>query len=359
MLGVRHPIVQGPFGGGSSTPRLAAAVTNAGGIGSLGLYHLDPDAIRAVVAETRRLTDGPLNLNLWVPRPAGAEPPRTPDAVAAVRRHLRPFEEELGLPPAGELPEAAPQPFDAQVEAVLEARPAVFSFTFGTPPAEVVAAARARGIRVVGTATTVDEAEAMEAAGVDAVVASGFEAGGHRAAFLRPADESLMGTIALVPQVVRAVRVPVVAAGGMVDGRGIVAALALGADAAQLGTAFLATDESGAEPLHRAVLWDRQRTRQTVLTRAFSGRHARGVRNRFTDAFAAPDAPHLPFPAQAAASRVLRQAAAEAGRGDLVGLWAGQGAPLVRHRHAAELVDALVAEVEEVLAGFRGGHADG
>lgn len=351
MLGVRLPIVQGPFGGGSSTPELAAAVANAGGVGSLGLYHLPPDGIRDMIARTRRLTDGPLNLNLWVPRPAA--PPPTPDEIAAVRAVLRPLEDSLGLPPTDDAVEGAPQPFDAQVEVVLEARPAVVSFTFGTPPAEVVAAARARGIRVAGTATTVEEAEAHEAAGVDAVVASGFEAGGHRAAFLRPAGESLMGTMALVPQVVRAVRVPVVAAGGIADGRGIVAALALGADAAQIGTAFLATDESGATPLHRAALWDRERTRHTVLTRAFSGRHARGLRNAFTDAFAAPDAPHLPYLLQASVSRTLREAAAAAGRTDLLPLWAGQAAPLVTRHGAAELVASLAAEVEEVLGRFR------
>ena len=159
-----------------------------------------------------------------------------------------------------------------------------------------------------------------------------------------------MGTMALVPQVARAVRVPVLAAGGIADGRGIVAALALGADAVQIGTAFLATDESGAPPLHREALWDRARTRQTVLTRAFSGRHARSVRNRFTDAFAAADAPHLPYPVHAAVSLRLRKAAADAGRGDLVSLWSGQAAPLVSHRRAGELVAALAEETEAVLA---------
>lgn len=343
-FGCRYPIVQGPMGGGASTPELVAAVSNAGGLGSLGCYHMEPEAIRSAAAEIRRLTAGPFNLNLWIPREredgAGA-----PDAARALAR-LQPYRDELGLPPLPEPPAATAQDFERQVEAVLEIRPAVFSFIFGLLPAPMVAEARRLGITLIGTATTVDEAEALEASGVDFVCASGFEAGGHRGSFLRPAEQSLTGTFSLVPQVVSAVRVPVLAAGGIADGRGVAAALVLGAAAAQIGTAFLMCRESGASDLHRAALADRARARRTTLTRAYTGRLARMLANRITDDLAQPPAEHLPYPLQNELTRELRYAAARAGRIDLLPFYGGQSAPLASLASAAELVSALAAETE-------------
>ncbi|AOT61562.1 NAD(P)H-dependent flavin oxidoreductase [Streptomyces rubrolavendulae] len=327
LLGISLPVVQGPFGGGLSSVALAAAVSEGGGLGSYGAHLLAPDEITDLVAELKARTARPFAVNLWVPQED--ETRSWPDLaeLAPHIRRLRPYHDALGLPPlaAGDL---APVPdFDAQVDALLAAGPPVVSFVMGPPPARVVAEARRLGIRVLGTATTVDEAVALERAGVDAVVASGADAGGHRGAFLRPVRESLVGTFSLVPQVADAVGVPVVAAGGIADGRGMAAALALGADAVQIGTAFLATRESGASPAHKRALGSPE-ARTTVLTRLFSGRTARGIANRFVRDMAAYEDAVPPYPVQSALMQSIRREAGERGRADLGSLWAGQAAPL-------------------------------
>jgi nitronate monooxygenase len=236
-----------------------------------------------------------------------------------------------------------------QIEAVLEAKPAVFSFVFGVPTPEVIARCRELGIMTVGTATSVEEAQAIERAGANAVVASGFEAGGHRISFLRAAEEGLMGTLSLVPMVADAVRIPVIAAGGIADGRGVAAALCLGAQAVQIGTAFLACDESAAPEIHREALRS-ARARDTALTRAFTGRLARGIRNSFIEAMRVHERELPPYPVQAWLTGRYKQAAIERERSDLLPLWSGQSASLIRHRNARELFGALVKETEHVLA---------
>ncbi|KJS58642.1 NAD(P)H-dependent flavin oxidoreductase [Streptomyces rubellomurinus] len=342
LLGIEHPIVQGPFGGGYSTVGLAAAVSNGGGLGSYGAHVLAPAEIGAVVAEIRARTARPFAVNLWVPQPGERELAVTEEEFAAYLGPVRPHLERLGLPDP-EFPVSFGQDFERQVEALLEARPPVFSFVMGVPPASVLAEARRRGIVTLGTATTVDEAVALDEAGVDAVVASGSDAGGHRGAWLRPVGESLVGTFSLVPQVVDAVSVPVVAAGGIVDGRGITAALALGAGAVQIGTGFLATDESGASPAHKEALHGPQ-ARVTVLTSAFSGRQARTIANGFARDLAGREGELAPYPVQGALTAPLRRAAVERGLPDYLNLWAGQAAPLARPRTAREYLAALVEE---------------
>lgn len=344
-VGCRYPIVQGPMGGGMSTPELVAAVSNAGGLGSLGCYHLEPTAILAAAADIRRRTDRPFALNLWIPRER--EDGDGPEPSRALAR-LQPYREELGLPPLTEPPAPTVQNFERQFEAVLEARPTAFSFIFGLLPEPMVAEARRRGIATIGVATTVEEAEALEASGADFVCASGFEAGGHRGSFLRPAEQSLTGTLSLVPQVVSAVRIPVLAAGGIADGRGVAAALALGAAAAQIGTAFLMCRESGASEAHRAALADRVRARRTTLTRAYTGRLARMLANRVTDDLARLPADILPYPFQNEVTRELRYAAAHAGRTDLLPFYGGQSAPLASLRSAGDLVASLAEETGAV-----------
>ena len=352
-LGIRYPIVQGPFGGFSSS-RLVAAVSNAGGLGSYGALGLTPAQITSTIAEIRTVTASPFAVNLWVsPEDPGA---REVDLQAfdAALAPLRPFYAELGITP----PTFPPTPwvtFEEQIPALLDARPPVFSFIFGIPPAEIFKACRDRGIATMGTATTVDEAMAIEAAGADVVVASGFEAGGHRASFLRSAEASLMGTFALIPQVADTVRVPVVAAGGIADGRGIAAALTLGADGVQIGTAFLACDESDAAPGHKDALLHSHAT-PTILTRGYTGRLARGLTNRLGETLdpLARAGQYLPYPLQGVLIRELRAEAVKQGRLDLMPLWAGQSAPLVTHRRAAELFEDLVQETEHVLSERRG-----
>jgi len=334
LFGVALPIVQAPMAGGPDTPALAAAVSNAGGLGSVGCAYLGAPQIEAVAAELRALTARTFAMNLFV----RGDEPDDPAAESRVLPILRAFRRELGLAddPA---PRPAPPRFEAQLEAVLRAKPAVFSFTFGVPSREQIVALRERGIAIVGTATHVDEAGALDELGVDAICVQGAEAGGHRGTFLGRFADALIGTMALVPQIVRRTKLPVIAAGGIMHGRAIRAVLELGASAAQLGTAFMACPEAGTPPVHREALAS---ATQTVVTRAFSGRAARGIRNRMTDAFEQVAA--SPFPQQQRLTAELRAAATAANRLDLMQLWAGQGAPLVRAMQAAELVRTLAAE---------------
>ncbi|AIS02353.1 NAD(P)H-dependent flavin oxidoreductase [Streptomyces glaucescens] len=327
LLGIDHPIVQGPFGGGLSSVALAAAVSESGALGSYGAHILTPDAITGLVTELKAATSRPFAVNLWVP--LEGERSALPDDIAFTTHieRLRPYYDELGVnAPAREVVEALPA-FDDQIDALLAAAPPVISFVMGIPPRRVVDEAHRRGITLIGTATTVDEAVALDEAGLDAIVASGSDAGGHRGAFLAPVRESLVGTFSLVPQVADAVTVPVIAAGGIADGRGMRAALTLGADAVQIGTAFLATRESGASDAHRRQLGT-PAARTTVLTRLFSGRTARGIPNRFVRDMAAYEDAVPPYPVQNALMQPIRRAAAAQGRPEYVNLWAGQAAAL-------------------------------
>src|SRR5712671_2288090 len=243
-LGIDYPIIQGPLGGLSSQ-ELTAAVSNFGGLGSFGAHGLTPEAIKDVIAQIRSLTSKPFAMNLWVStEDVGA---RNSDE-SAFNRSLAPLAVHiaaLGAP----RPEYEPYPwirFEDQVRVLLDERVPVFSFIYGAPPQEILEECWAKHIVTIGTATTHDEAAALQEAGVDAIVASGFEAGGHRGSFLRSAEDSLTGTLSLVPQITDMVNVPVIAAGGIADARGVIAALALGAEGVQIGTAFLACEESGA-----------------------------------------------------------------------------------------------------------------
>ena len=347
-LGVQHPIIQAPMAGGPSTPALVAAVSNAGAFGSFAGGYLPAEAIRSAIQEIRRLTDRPFGVNLFVPEPGRRTP--TDEEVARAQEALRPFRDELGI--AAPPPIPPPPPFGTQLAVVVEERVPAFSFTFGALPEADVRRLHDRDILVLGTATTPGEAAALERAGVDAVVAQGSEAGGHRGTFAGPPEEGLIGTMALVPLVVDRVGVPVVAAGGIMDGRGIVAALALGASAVQMGTAFLASAESGAHPRHKEAVLTRSDEDRTALTRAFTGRLARGVRNRFLVEMERRGA-ILPYPHQGLLTQDIRQASARAGRDDFLSLWAGQAAPLATAKGAREIVGDLVAQAREALKRLR------
>jgi nitronate monooxygenase len=348
-LGVRHPVIQAPMAGGLTPPAMIAAVSNAGALGSLGAAYLSPDEIREAVAEIRRLTDRPFAVNLFT----GGRGPADGVDPAPMLAVLARYHQALGLP-APQLPPDEPDPLPGQMEAVLELRVPVFSFVFGIPGAADLAALKRRGTLVIGGATTVREARLVEEAGADAVVAQGSEAGGHRATFAGPFEAAMVGTLALVPQVVDAVRIPVIAAGGIMDGRGIAAARALGAAAAQMGTAFLGADETTLPPAFLRVLGEATDDGTTV-TRAFSGRHARGVANGFIrDTEGAGIAP-LPFPVQNALTRPMRGAAGRQGNADALSMWAGQAARLVRRGPAAGLVARLVEETAEAVRALQAG----
>lgn len=334
------PVVLAPMGGGPSTPELCAAVSNAGGLGSLAAAYSSPEKITGDIAKIRELTSRPFAVNLFSP---AALEPRSGDAQA-VLEFLARFHEHLGLS-APELPRSSVEDFNKQMDAICQAEPPVVSFTFGLLPESAMQRLKAQSTFIIGTATTVDEARQLERAGVDAVVAQGSEAGAHRGTFAVPAEEALVGTVALVPQVVDAVRVPVIASGGIMDGRGIVAALALGASAIQMGTAFLAAQEAGTSSAYREALL-KAREDQTTVTRAFSGRMARGIRNEFIEKWNASGLTHLSYPWQNAMTQPMRRAAAAARQSGLLSLWAGQGVGLIREATAAELISRWREEMK-------------
>ncbi|HSW13450.1 MAG TPA: DUF561 domain-containing protein, partial [Solimonas sp.] len=310
--------------------------------------HLSPEAIRETGARLHAATAKPFNLNLWVSNhdADGLQLERA-RFDAAVER-FRPYYEALGIAPPA-MPQRYGWRFEEQIEALLEVRPAVFSFVFGIPSAQILDECRRRGIVTAGAVTTLQEALAMEAAGVDLIVASGMEAGGHRVSFLRGAEESLTGTFALIPQIVDRVRIPVIAAGGIADGRGIAAALMLGAQGVQIGTAFLACEESGTSDLHRRMLFSPE-AEVTALTRAFSGRLARGIRNAFVEEWSAQPRELLPYPIQGWFTGSFRAAAVEQQRPEMMSLWSGQAAALLRHHHVADLYAALVRDTDAAFA---------
>ena len=337
-LGVRWPIIQAPMAGQAASPELVAAVSNAGGLGSLGAGYMSPQQISEAIARIRQLTDRPFNINLF----AIEFPPAPPDISAAIRM-LEPFHVELGLPAPVVPPLKAS--FAEQVRAVLDARVPIFSFTFGVPDGEILQAFRTQGAKVLGTATTVQEGKILEAAGVDGIVAQGSEAGAHRGTFAVPFEQGMVSTLALVPQLARALRVPVIASGGIMDGRGIRAALDLGAAGAQMGTAFLVCPEAGIPEAYRQAILSATDD-CTEITRAFSGRPARGIRNRFLRAGAAQPEALLPYPWQNNLTGAMRAAAAKGGNHEMLSLWAGQGAPMARPMPAADLVRTLAQEAE-------------
>jgi len=338
LLKLTHPIIQAPMAGGATTVDMVAEASKAGALGSLGGAYMTPEQIEAAAEGVRARTDRPFAINLFASVPPE---PMQGDASRMLALMAR-YHEQLGLP-APEAPGPQADPLPGQLEAVLRIRPAVLSFTFGRLPAEALARCRELGILTVGTATTVREAQALEQDGVDAIVAQGAEAGGHRGTFLDAFEGAMIGTMALVPQVVDAVSVPVIASGGIMDGRGIAAALALGADFAQMGTAFLTTEESGISDAYKAVV-SASRAEQSRITRGFSGRPARGIANAFMRDVDAIGGDILPYPLQNALTRPMRTAGGKSGNINVLSLWAGQGAPLARRESTAELIQRLARE---------------
>ncbi len=349
-LGIGLPIIQAPMAG-VSTPAMAAAVSNAGGLGSIGVGPVGAEAARGMIAAVRAATDRPFNVNVFCNRPAVADRSRE----AAWLARLAPVFRRLGAEPPVQLTEIY-RSFvedDAMLAALLEERPRVVSFHFGLPPAERIAALRAAGIVLLATATNLEEARSIAAAGVDAVVAQGIEAGGHRGVFDPEAHDERLGTIALTRLLVRSLEIPVIAAGGIMDGAGIAACLVLGAGAAQLGTAFIACPESAADESYRAALLG-DASAHTVITTAISGRPARCLANRFTAlGDEAGDGAAPAYPIAYDAGKALNAAAKAAGETGYGAHWAGQGAPMARPLPAATLVAELRSEMEQALSGRR------
>jgi nitronate monooxygenase len=351
-LGIAVPIIQAPMAGWA-TPALAAAVSGAGALGSLGLAGSTVDSARALIRETRSLTDRPFNVNVF----CHTRPSADLEREARWLEYLKPHFERFGAQPPTTLGHgfAGFDDDDAMLVMLLEERPHVVSFHLGLPASAKIAALHDAGIVLMATATSVEEGERVAAAGIDAIVAQGIEAGGHRGVFDPASPDERFGTLSLDRLLVRETPVPVIAAGGIMDGAGIAAALVLGAQAAQLGTAFLTTDESAADPDDRAALLFPQN--RTTLTLAVSGRLARAVENPLTTLGQDPACPPVPdFPLAFAASKALIAAAQAHGNLEFAVRWAGQSVRLSRAVPAADLVATLVRETVDacrpLLANF-------
>jgi nitronate monooxygenase len=347
-LGLKVPIFQAPMAG-ATVPELVLAVGRAGALGGFGFAYTEPAAMREAVEKVRKSADVPIHINLFVERPA---PPVSKEALAEAVQRVRPFYEALKLP----IPETLPPPYcpdlTAQVEMALSLRPALLSFQFHPFAPEVLREAKKLGIPVGGAATTLEEAERIDALGADFIIAQGAEAGGHRATFADMSEPGLVGTLALTRLIVKRCKAPVAAAGGIMDGAGIAAVLALGAQAAQMGTAFLATPESGAPGEHKRAL-KTLIANGTAVTRQFSGRWARGIRNRFIDEMEARPGPLLQFPSQHKLTVPLRAESNKQGTPDYVALWAGQAYPLATEAPAGELIARWMAEAREIVKGLQ------
>jgi nitronate monooxygenase len=349
LFGTAVPIVQAPMAGEADRPELTAAVSNAGGLGSIGGAYLTPDALRDRIRAVRALTSRPFAVNLFIPL---ALPAETPERIARAEALLAAWRARYGI--GDDRPALGMPDFAAQFAVVLAERPAVFSFTFGRLPGDEMLALKEAGIRVVGTATTVPEAELLAEDGVDAITAQGAEAGAHRGGFLAAAEHGLIGLMALVPAMVDRVGIPVIAAGGIMDGRGIAAALMLGAAGVQLGTAFLVTPESGAPPAWKNAILE-SHADSTSVTRIYSGRHARGIRNAMMLDLEKNVADLPAFPAMNGLTRGIRAQAGKLGDAEALSLWAGQAAPLSRAMPAGDLLRVLALETSERLdEGFQG-----
>ncbi len=343
LLGIEHPIIQAPMGF-VTNPVIVAAVSNSGGLGSFGAAGTPPPKLRETVRAIQEQTSRPFNINLFAAHTENFDRNVRPGPRLA--EQLAAYHAELGL---GDVPLPGPMfgPFEEQLDVLIEEKVPVISFHFGADAA-AVERAHASGAKVLCSATTVNEAKTLEQAGVDAIIAQGGEAGGHRGTFSVDYERALIGTIALVPQVVDAVSVPVIAAGGVMDARGIVASLALGASGVQMGTAFLGCPEMSVLDAWRASLGSAA-AEDTKVTKVVTGRPARAIRNRYIEEVEALNEDLLPYPAQYSVSRDLRKSAAERDDAGFMSMWAGQGVSLIRNQPVAEFMRDLVASTRELM----------
>ena len=352
LLGIDYPIMQGPFGGNLSTVALTAAVSNAGGLGGYGAYTMSPQEIFEADKQLKAATNKPYNINLWVSDHDIPQSGLSDDQYDKTAALFKPYFDEVGIP----LPEK-PAPFQSrfenQLEVILDIKPKVFSFMFGALSADVLEQCKRSGIVTVGAATTLDEAIFLESTGVDMIIASGFEAGGHRPSFLASAESSLTGTFVLLQLICEKVKTPIIAAGGIANGKGVAAALALGASAAQIGTAFLACDESNALPIHREMLFS-DAAKYTTLSRAYTGRLGRGLTSRIAKEISGKEKDVLPFPLQTTLISPLRKAALDQQKWDMILFWGGQIAPILKHTKANELMHALIEETNAYFNDLKG-----
>ncbi|MYL28749.1 nitronate monooxygenase [Halobacillus halophilus] len=339
-LAIKYPIVQAGMAGGVTSPSLVAEVSTHGGLGTLGGGYMLPEEMRSVIRDIKGRTNASFAVNLFVPE----YPEASGEEITAAHEVLAPYYDKLAIHERQD-PSLDVELFEQQIHVVLEEKVPVVSFTFGLPSGRVMKALKQSGVVTIGTATTVEEAVLNEMKGLDIVVAQGSEAGGHRGSFLQSYDKSMIGLFSLIPQVVDAVKIPVIGAGGIMDGRGFSAALSLGAEGVQMGTAFVTSRESGAHDLHKQMI-QTAREDEMTLTNAFSGKPARGIRNNFTRSLS-NHKDILPYPLQNQMTKTIRQASAADRNPEYMSLWAGQSPRLSRDGSAEDVIKSLVSYVEE------------
>ncbi|MDI9310509.1 MAG: nitronate monooxygenase [Limnohabitans sp.] len=337
LLNIQYPILQGPMGGGLSTPKLVSEVSNLGGLGGYGAYQLYPHEIKDIVSQIRSKTAKPFNINLWV-KDVDDNMNFTDEEFQNLVSHFKPYLDELGLS-IPEKPKSIKSKFESQVEVLLQENVPVFSFVFGIPDYAILKEFKNKNAVTIGAATTLEEALALEDAQVDIIVASGFEAGGHRPSFLKSPEDSLTGIFTLVQQIVNKVKTPVVGAGGIVNKKGVDALMKLGASGVQIGTAFLACEESGASEEYRNILFS-ERAEKTTLTKVFTGRLARGISGEISENL--DTIKTLPFPLQTHFMSIIREEAIRQNKPELLTFWAGQSVTEIKYRNAKEVFQSLI-----------------
>lgn len=335
-LGIQYPIIQAPMAGGATTPELVAAVSNSGGLGSLGAGYMEPEEIRIAIKNIRSLTDKPFSVNLFTPE----NPHTTQEKMLLACESIEKSCGELNLTINPVIPPYLPN-FDEQMRVIIEEAIPVFSFTFGVIHPHCILVLQKKGITLIGTATNITEACLLERAGVDVVVAQGSEAGGHRGTFIGKAEDSMTNTATLLAQIANEISIPVVASGGVMNGKVIAALLKKGAAAVQMGTAFLTCVESGIHASYKQVLLSQTKD-ETILTAAFSGKLARGIRNQFIDRMIVYQEDILDYPIQNALTRPMRKIASMQNNTNFMSMWAGQGSYECRESPAAILMKELV-----------------
>jgi len=342
QIKIQYPIIQAGMAGGVTTPELVAAVSNAGGLGNVGAGYMTAKDMRQTIHAIHRLTDKPFGVNVFVPE----HPETTQDHIDQTNELLAPIRKDLGITPTCVENAVSLKLFEEQIDVLLEENVPVVSFTFGIPPEPVIQKLKAANKTLIGTATTVKEAVMNEENGMDMVVVQGSEAGGHRGTFAVPFEKGMIGTMALVPQVADHVGIPVIAAGGIMDARGVRASFALGAQSVQMGTAFVTSTESGAKEQHKEAILNSTED-QPVVTSAFSGKPARGVENKFIVDMKQHEGDLPGYPLQNTLTKDIRKAAAEQNKPQYMSLWSGQNTRLSRNINAEEIIKHIVKEINE------------
>lgn len=344
LLKIDYPIIQAPMAGGITTSALVAAVSNNGALGMIGAGYLSPNQLREQISEVKERTVNNFGVNLFVPNEfeiIDEEIEKANNLLHTFRSQLK-IENENSILPSME---NGLHVYNEQIQVIIEEKVPICSFTFGVPSIEEISRLKQCGTVVIGTATTVEEAMAVEKLGMDAVVVQGSEAGGHRGNFISSHEDSLIGLMSLIPQVADHVSIPVIAAGGIMDGRGLMASLNLGAKAVQMGTAFLTCVESGAHPIHKEAILN-AKDEDTMLTRAFSGKWARGIQNKFTMEMQAHETEILMFPIQNTLTQTIRKASSSQNNKDFMSLWSGQNPTLAKNETVEALIQRIIKHTE-------------